>query len=256
MGYPEGLWRDQHAGCQCRAWQIAGRNARRQAGGADARSWRRYGRADRQDGRVPSVLHRRQRQASGAGDRAWRGTKLPDAGRRRESRPNQFRRDGPHLEPVADEGFADARQIVSRTNEGVTECFAANLTRDVHREVREHRPLLPGYPHATARERPMKLATIALAGALALSSSIAMAQGAGAGGAAGSAGGTSGGVSGSPSPSGGMAPATGATTGQSRPGAMGNPGAATANPSGSTLVNPSPSGSTIDSTGTGSGTRR
>jgi hypothetical protein len=101
----------------------------------------------------------------------------------------------------------------------------------------------------------MKLATMVFAGALALSS-ISLAQAAGAGGAAaGSAGATSGG--GTSSSSTGVPPAgspPGATTGQAKPGAMGDPTGAAANPSGNSLINTSPSGSTLDQTGTG--TRR
>jgi len=92
----------------------------------------------------------------------------------------------------------------------------------------------------------MKLATMALAGALALSSSISLAQAAGTGAAGGSAGGTS------TTPQAGNPPS--ATIGQARPGAMGEPSGAAANPSGNSLINTSPSGSTLDQTGTG--TRR
>jgi hypothetical protein len=97
-----------------------------------------------------------------------------------------------------------------------------------------------------------KFAMAALAGALALSS-IGLAQAAGPGGTAGASG--TAGVSGTAStPSAGSPP--GATTGQAKPGAMGDPSGAAANPSGNSLINTSPSGSTLDQTGTGSKMRR
>jgi hypothetical protein len=104
------------------------------------------------------------------------------------------------------------------------------------------------------RETTMKLLTIALAGALALSSTFALAQS------------SSGGAGGS-STTGGSA-ATGSTTGSSVNGVQtGNPGStttgratgpnSTANPSGNTLApNGSPSGSTLQPTGPGSGLKR
>jgi hypothetical protein len=93
----------------------------------------------------------------------------------------------------------------------------------------------------------MKLATMALAGALALSSAIALAQ---AGGTGGSTGASSTGSTGSSV--GGVPPAGNppGTTGQVRPGAMGNPNMP-GNLSGNSLINTSPSGSTLDQTGTG-----
>jgi len=100
----------------------------------------------------------------------------------------------------------------------------------------------------------MKLATMALVGALALSSSIALAQAGSTGGSAGvSAGASSTGSTGSSV--GGVPPAGNppGTTGQVRPGAMGNPNMP-GNLSGNSLINTSPSGSTLDQTGTG--TRR
>lgn len=102
----------------------------------------------------------------------------------------------------------------------------------------------------------MKFATMVFAGALALASSFAAAQAAGAGrGAVGTAGSAR--ALGGPSSSvTAMPPAgnpPGTTTGQVRPGAMGNPNAPL-NPSGNSLINMSPSGSTLDQTGTG--TRR
>jgi len=96
----------------------------------------------------------------------------------------------------------------------------------------------------------MKFTTMALVSALALAGSIGLAQAAGAGAAGGSAGGTST----TATPPAGNPP--GATTGQARPGAMGDPSGAAVNPSGNSLINTSPSGSTLDQTGTGTGTRR
>jgi hypothetical protein len=101
----------------------------------------------------------------------------------------------------------------------------------------------------------MRIATMVFAGALALTSSISLAQAAGpGGGAAGSAGAASTGGGSSTSVPAGNPP--GATTGQARPGAMGDPSGAAANPSGNSLINTSPSGSTLDQTKTGTGTRR
>jgi len=101
----------------------------------------------------------------------------------------------------------------------------------------------------------MKFAAVIVAGALALSSSFAMAQAAGAGSAGGSAG-TAGGAPSSGST--GAAPPSGnppgSTIGQVKPGAMGNPNAPM-NPSGNSYINTSPSGSTVDQTGTGSNRR-
>jgi len=93
----------------------------------------------------------------------------------------------------------------------------------------------------------MKFATMALVSALALSSSIGLAQAAGPGGTGGTT---------TAAPPASTPPAT--TTGQARPGAMGDPSGAATNPSGNSLINSSPSGSTLDQTGnqTGTGTRR
>jgi hypothetical protein len=101
----------------------------------------------------------------------------------------------------------------------------------------------------------MRLTTVIFAGALALSS-ISLAQAAGPGGAAGSAGASSTGATSAPAavPPAGSPP--GATTGQAKPGAMGDPTGAAANPSGNSLINTSPSGSTLDQTGKGTTNRR
>jgi hypothetical protein len=95
----------------------------------------------------------------------------------------------------------------------------------------------------------MKLATMALVSALALSGSIGLAQAAGPAAAGGTAGGTT-----TATPPANNPP--GATTGQAKPGAMGDPSGAATNPSGNSLINTSPSGSTLDQTGTSTGSRR
>ena len=66
-----------------------------------------------------------------------------------ESRPNQFRRHRSDLEPVADEGFADARQIVPGDRRRAS---ISATRRHVHQEVREHRRTFRVVPDATARE--------------------------------------------------------------------------------------------------------
>jgi hypothetical protein len=94
----------------------------------------------------------------------------------------------------------------------------------------------------------MKLATMALVSAVALSGSIGLAQAAGPAG-----GGTPGGTTTTAPPA---ATPPSATTGQAKPGAMGDPSGAATNPSGNSLINTSPSGSTLDQTGTSTGSRR
>jgi hypothetical protein len=118
-------------------------------------------------------------------------------------------------------------------------------------EELEHKTFMASYSRSQTKEEIMKLRTIALATALALSSTFALAQ-SGGGSAAGSAGGSS--------VAGGSA-ATGSATGSSMNGTTtGNAGATVTSPnntqslSGNTLgPKASPSGSTLTPAGPGSG---
>jgi hypothetical protein len=120
---------------------------------------------------------------------------------------------------------------------------------------------------STPMERTtMKLTTIALAGAFALTSTFALAAGGAGGGGAGGAGGGAagaggGGVSagssaaGTPGTSGSTMSGSGSTTGSTAGSANGSN--STTNPSGSTIgAGSSPSGSTLTPSGSGSGTSR
>jgi hypothetical protein len=126
-----------------------------------------------------------------------------------------------------------------------------------HRSTRR-RFLLVGRPQGNII---MRLATIGLATALALTSTFALAQ-SGASGSAGSGSTATGGATGSAAGttgSGTTSPSTGTTTG-SAPNSLGNnAGSAAAganstlNPSGNSYINTSPSGSTLGPNSPGSG---
>src|SRR5439155_6967070 len=113
LGHPEGFWRDRHAGPRSPARQIAGREARRQVCGLDARPRRRDRGPLGQDGGFPGLLYRRRCEAAVAGDRArWR-YQLSDAGRGRQGRRHQLRRARPYLESLEDADRSLACEVTS-----------------------------------------------------------------------------------------------------------------------------------------------
>ena len=127
-------------------------------------------------------------------------------------------------------------------------------------DPRERNAATPCCPRKHAKGAIMKIATLGLATALALTGTCALAQ---------SSGGSTGGSSASGgAAAGGMttgSPASGTTTGNATGGTAGtgiNAGSAaagqnsTVNPSGNSLINPSPSGSTLTPTAPGAAPRR
>jgi hypothetical protein len=120
------------------------------------------------------------------------------------------------------------------------------------RNIRQPRDLFHDQPR---KEATMKLMTIALAGALALSSTFALAQAGGSAGGSSTAGGSA--TSGTTTGSSTSGTTTGSAAGQSGTGSNGMSGPNTMSPSGSTVgARPSPSGSTLTPTGPGSGLSR
>jgi hypothetical protein len=113
---------------------------------------------------------------------------------------------------------------------------------------------------AKRRTAIMKLATIGLAAALALTNTFALAQGAGsAGGSSTSGGSAASGTTTGSSMNGSTAGTTGTTTGSNLGNSAGSSAAganSTLNPSGNSYINTSPSGSTLGPAGPGSGVGR
>src|ERR1700730_6629021 len=123
------------------------------------------------------------------------------------------------------------------------------------REAGEHKSSSLVYPRHQQGKKTMRITTMALAGALALSSTFALAQSSGGTAGGGSAGGS---VTGGTTTGSSSGNTTGGTAGSSTSSTTsGRMGPSSTNPSGNTLApSGSPSGSTLTPTGPGSGIGR